>query len=160
MTDFQSSYKVLLFYENFLCGSFWQYIYIYYLLYTLPCTVAHAEVALFSKKNNFFLNPQYFLPNKWEKWEKSNGNVVWDTFLDFSDVSSYLAFNLSAWKRAGTTSFELQIPQTSSTPFWKAQSFTKESKNWNLSMTRLAFTGRCIFRQFLHVKCYNFFLTV
>ena len=54
---------------------------------------------------------------------------MWDTFLDFSDVSSYLAFNLSALKRAGTTSFELQIPQTSSTPFWKAQSSTKESKN-------------------------------
>ena len=45
-----------------------------------------------------------------------------DNFLDFADVSNYLTFNLSVWKRgcACTISFELKMLQISSNPFWKA----------------------------------------
>ena len=35
------------------------------------------------------------------------------------DVSSYLTFKLYAWKGGYIISFELQMPQTSSTPNWK-----------------------------------------
>ena len=41
-------------------------------------------------------------------------------FLDFTDVRSYLTFKISAWKRDCTISYELQLPQTLSNPFWKA----------------------------------------
>ena len=40
--------------------------------------------------------------------------------LDFPDVSNYFTFKLSAWKRGCTNVFELQMPQTSPTPSWKA----------------------------------------
>ena len=51
---------------------------------------------------------------------KYKGDVAQDTFLDFTDVRSYLIFKCSVWKRGCIVSFELQMPQTFSTPFRKA----------------------------------------
>ena len=51
---------------------------------------------------------------------KNKGNVDYDIFLDVADVSSYLTFKLSSRQGDYKVSFELQMPQTSSTPFWKA----------------------------------------
>ena len=59
-----------------------------------------------------------------------------DTFLDFSDASSYLISKHSG-KRACTVSFELQMPQSSADKFHRPhferllQGSTKESKNLN-----------------------------
>ena len=47
-------------------------------------------------------------------------NDVLETSLEFADVSSYLTYKFSACKRGCTISFELQLPQTSSTTSWKA----------------------------------------
>ena len=41
------------------------------------------------------------------------------TFLDFVDTSNYGTFEVSAWKRSCTISFEIQMPETSPVPFWK-----------------------------------------
>ena len=56
----------------------------------------------------------------YESISKSKGNAISNIFLGFPGVSSYLTFKLSALKRGCTRSFKLQMPQTSSTPFWKA----------------------------------------
>ena len=47
-------------------------------------------------------------------------NDALETSLEFADVSSYLTYKFSACKRGCTISFELQLPQTSSTTSWKA----------------------------------------
>ena len=65
------------------------------------------------------------------KVRQNKGNVAMDTFLDFTDVSSYLILKLSAWKRGCTISFELQMPPTSSNLFKKAlRTFYQEK--WKL----------------------------
>ena len=56
---------------------------------------------------------------KW-KYAKNKGNANYDTFLGFDDASSCLTFKLSAWKRACAVSFEVQMSQTSSSPFRKS----------------------------------------
>ena len=48
--------------------------------------------------------------------KKNEINDALGNFLDCDDVNSYLTFKISAWKRGCTMSFELQTPQTSSTP--------------------------------------------
>ena len=45
--------------------------------------------------------------------------LVLRQFYYFGDLNSYLTFKLSVWKRGCAISFELQIPQTSSTHFGK-----------------------------------------
>ena len=57
---------------------------------------------------------------KW-KYIKNEGNANYDTLLGFGDASSCLTFKqLSAWKRACAVSFEVQMSQTSSSPFRKS----------------------------------------
>ena len=65
---------------------------------------------------------------------KNKSNVALDIFLDFAEVKSYLTFNIFAWKRVCTISFELQIPRTSSTTFSKAliQIYQRE---WTLQLS-------------------------
>ena len=51
----------------------------------------------------------------------------------FADVSSYLTFKLSAWKRGCIISFELQMSHRLNQPHFRKllQYSTKDSKNWN-----------------------------
>ena len=77
------------------------------------------------------------------KYVKNKGKAALYIYLDFADVSS-LTFKLSVWKRGCTISFELQMPQTSSTPLWKALVKFYQGKL------------KLQFLLFLLVNCYNF----
>ena len=72
-------------------------------------TVVHAQAAVF-----FILITTFWLSNQifWKYIKNECLNVVWGTFLDFADITSYLAFKISGSKRACTISLELKIPQT------------------------------------------------
>ena len=62
---------------------------------------------------------------------KNNGSVDLNTFLNFVDVSSYLKLKGCA------VSFELQMSQTLSTPFWKALTKFHQGKSKLQSSKRL-----------------------
>ena len=71
---------------------------------------------------NLRLKPFYLkLKSHFLKYVKKRGDVALETFLDFADVSSYLAFKISATERDCTVSnFGITMLQTSSTLLWKA----------------------------------------
>ena len=120
-------------------------------------TVLYGQLAsFFLKKTEVFLKLTVLLSLR--------NNHVMTTVITFSEsasrikvilywthfswnVSSY--FKLSAWKRSCTISFELQMPQISSTPFWKAlRSSTTNSRNCNLPPAHFICTSCCVFQIF------------
>ena len=114
---------------------------------TLPHIFACASSLVFEEKQ-VFLNLTIFfiltnndiLTKVIRKYVKSKGTVALESFLDFLDVTSYLTFKIPAWKRGCALSFELQMPQTSSTPFCRAfTKFTEVSKKRNLSTACIVF---------------------
>ena len=67
--------------------------------FTYIKNISYLKKLLHSDKSNHI-----FLKNI-----KKKGNLVLDTFLDFAEFSSYLAFKISAWEKDCAISFELQI---------------------------------------------------
>ena len=123
-------------------------------------TVAHGQATSFSKKKQVFLKLTIFfiltnnhIQTKWTSFSdstsKNNGNVAMGTFLDFADTSNYGTFEVSAWKRSCTISFEIQMPQTSPAPFWKVLTKFYQWTNFQTSNGPYNFYKPMVFFTFL-----------